>query len=76
MADRMGRDVRVVYPANELAHSSLAKVFNAATGRVVGVEMDGRTKLYRVLLDKPVEVEGVGLVEDDLWAGRYLVNRR
>jgi hypothetical protein len=28
--------------------------------------------LYRVRLDEPVLVPGVGMVEDDLWESRYL----
>jgi hypothetical protein len=46
--------------------------FVGQTGTVVGTEFDGRTKMYRVRLDQPVNVPGVGMVEDDLWAGQYL----
>ena len=46
--------------------------FAGRTGRVVGYEMDGRTRLYRVWLDRPVDVPGVGLVTDDLWSGPWL----
>ncbi len=48
------------------------KQFVGKIGTIVNVELDGRTKMYRVKLDKPVEIPGVGLVEDDLWAGQYL----
>jgi hypothetical protein len=46
--------------------------FVGKTGTVVGEEMDGRTRMYRVRLDEPVEIPGVGMVEDDLWAGSFL----
>ena len=46
--------------------------FEGKTGTVVGVEMDGQTKMVRVRLDTPVEVEHVGTVHDDLWAGKFL----
>lgn len=29
-------------------------------------------KMWRVYLDQPVEVPGVGRVSDDLWEGRFL----
>lgn len=35
-------------------------------------EMDGLNVMYRVRLDTPVIVEGVGLVEDDIWQGAGL----
>ena len=35
-------------------------------------ERDGRTKLYRVELDEPVKIDGVGMVTDDLWAAEFL----
>lgn len=47
--------------------------FVGSTGRVVdNTERDGRTTMYRVRLDVPVNVPGVGLVTDDLWAVEYL----
>ena len=51
---------------------SLGDVFNGQKGTVVGYEKDGSTVLFRVLLDTPVHVEGVGSVKDDLWAGSFL----
>ncbi len=47
------------------------KEFHGATGRVVGAERLGEI-MYRVELDAPVTVPGVGRVTDDLWAARYL----
>ena len=32
-------------------------------------ERDGRTVMYRIRLDRPVEIPGVGMVQDDLWSG-------
>jgi hypothetical protein len=39
------------------------------TGTVIDAEAQGRGRptLFRVRLDEPVNVAGVGLVEDDLW---------
>jgi len=46
--------------------------FIGQTGTVIAEQLDGQTKLYRVELDSPVEVEGLGRVADDLWARPYL----
>lgn len=46
-------------------------------GTVVdNTERDGRTTMFRVRLDAPVEVPGVGHVRDDLWSGAHLRNVR
>jgi hypothetical protein len=39
-------------------------------GGGIGSSLDG--PFYRVKLDSPVEVDGVGMVEDDLWIGALL----
>lgn len=46
--------------------------FEGQAGRIVGEERDGRTRMYRVRLDEPVNIPGVGLVHDDLWQSQYL----
>lgn len=46
--------------------------FVGRTGEIIGNEKDGRMTLYRVRLDEPVDVPGVGTVKDDLWEGRFL----
>lgn len=33
-------------------------------------------KMWRVYLDQPVEIPGVGLVRDDLWEGQFLKTMR
>ena len=48
------------------------KEFVGQTGTITGSEKDGSTTMYRVQLDEPVQVEGVGLVEDDLWSWDFL----
>lgn len=50
--------------------------FVGQTGEIVGVERDGRTKMYRVRLDRPVEIPGLGPVTDDLWAAEHLKTLR
>jgi hypothetical protein len=45
--------------------------FIGKTGTVIGEE-GSRPVMLRVSLDEPVEVEGVGLVRDDLWERRLL----
>lgn len=47
--------------------------FIGATGYIAshGYE-DARDRLYRVRLDRPVMIEGVGLVQDDLWGPDFL----
>jgi hypothetical protein len=44
--------------------------FHGKTGRIIGQE----GKQYRVRLDTPVEIPGVGEVEDDLWDGNLLMS--
>jgi hypothetical protein len=39
-------------------------------------ERDGTTVMYRVRLDEPVMIPGVGEVSDDLWAGSFLKTLR
>ncbi len=48
--------------------------FVGKTGRVTGPReyKDGQTWLHRVTLDEPINVEGVGVVEDDLWSSEFL----
>ena len=48
------------------------KEFVGQVGTVTNREMDGRTCLHRVTLDKPVTIPNVGVVEDDLWSGAFL----
>jgi hypothetical protein len=42
--------------------------FIGKTGEIVGKEGN----LYRVYLDEPVDVAGIGCVRDDLWEGSAL----
>lgn len=50
-----------------------AALFFGKTGTIIdNAERDGTTAMYRVRFDAPVDVPGVGVVTDDLWAGRYL----
>jgi hypothetical protein len=46
--------------------------FVGMTGTITGMEMDGRNKMWRVKLDRPVDVPGVGPVTDDLWTSEFL----
>lgn len=49
------------------------KEFIGSTGTISdNSEKDGSTVMYRVRLDKAVDVPGVGRVEDDLWSGKFL----
>lgn len=45
--------------------------FKGATGRVAGTERCGEL-FYRIELDEPVYIPGVGRVGDDLWTARFL----
>jgi hypothetical protein len=62
MNNRIGQQVRILGGMSE---------FVGKTGTIVGVEL-GRPVMFRVRLDKPVEVPYVGLVKDDLWEGNLL----
>jgi hypothetical protein len=44
------------------------KEFVGKTGTIIGTEMG----MYRVRLDEPVEIPGIGRVRDDLWEGSLL----
>lgn len=48
------------------------KEFEGKTGSIISHEKDGHEILYRVKLDEPVHIEGVGKVRDDLWSGEHL----
>lgn len=50
--------------------------FVGQTGTIVDHEKSGNVTLYRVALDTPVHVPGVGDVADDLWSGPSLRNVR
>lgn len=39
-------------------------------------ERDGSAIMYRVELDAPVTIPGVGEVQDDLWSGSHLKSER
>lgn len=60
---RIGTRVRIASGMRE---------FVGSTGEIIGVERDGRTLMHRVLLDRPVEVVGLGHVTDDLWSSEHL----
>jgi hypothetical protein len=45
--------------------------FRGRLGTIIGEE-GTRPRMYRVRLREPVEVPGVGMVEDDLWQGAAL----
>jgi hypothetical protein len=46
--------------------------FFGVTGTVIGREKDGHTVLHRVELDKPVMINTIGVVTDDLWSKDHL----
>ena len=52
--------------------------FAGRMGTIVGTEKYSRSEspYYRVRLDEPVRIEGVGLVRDDLWMGQCLKTAR
>ena len=53
------------------------KEFRRKTGTVIENDYrDGNVRMYRVRLDEPVTIVGVGEVNDDLWAGRFLKRER
>jgi hypothetical protein len=65
--------VKIVYPQSSLNSTNLSKYFNNQTGLIIGTEMDGKTKMFRVRLDKPVKVPGLSdPVTSDLWSKEYL----
>lgn len=60
-SSRIGKRVRI-------AAGGGMREFIGCTGEIVAVEGE----YYRVRLDTPVQIEGVGLVRDDLWMGHLL----
>lgn len=52
--------------------NSVTSAFVGKRGRVIDMEKDGGTKMWRVRFDDPVQVPGVGEVEDDLFSSAYL----
>lgn len=60
MSDRYGQRVVILGGMSE---------FVGQTGRIVTKEGPA---IYRVELDQPVHIRGVGMVADDLWESRLL----
>ena len=60
MADRSGQRVTILGGMQE---------FIGKTGTILWQEGAG---FYRVRLDEPVEIDGIGVVGDDLWEGALL----
>lgn len=52
------------------------KEFHGKTGRISHIEGEGRDRAYRVHLESPVHVAGVGKVHSDLWQGHHLVKEK
>lgn len=48
------------------------KEFAGKTGRVVHEEMLGRERYYRIRMDEPVNIPGLGRVTDDLWTSKFI----
>ena len=61
MADRTGQRVEIL--------GGMAQ-FVGKTGVILWEE--GGSGLYRVRLDEPIEIDGIGVVGDDLWEGALL----
>lgn len=63
--NRIGKRVRILGGMQE---------FVGKTGTIVDAEKMGRHEpiYYRVRLDTPVDIPGVGQVRDDLWQGHLL----
>jgi hypothetical protein len=59
---RYGQEVRIAGGMKE---------FIGRLGTIIGEE-GTRPRMYRVRLHEPVEIPGVGMVEDDLWQGNAL----
>jgi hypothetical protein len=55
--------------------TGLDKEFEGSYGAVVDMER-GIPTMYRVKLDRPVFIAGVGMVRDDLWHSSYLKKER
>jgi hypothetical protein len=51
--------------------NGLHAAFEGKTGTVVNTE-GTRPKMYRVRLDEPVTIDGLGQVRDDLWSREWL----
>ena len=69
--------VKIRAPKHKLRPlTGLDAAFEGQLGTVREIEMDGRTRMYRVRLDTPVSIEigngGATVVTDDLWSGEYL----
>lgn len=58
--DRSGQRVKIT--------AGMTK-FVGQTGRILYKEYGG---MYRVQLDTPVNIPGIGLVRDDIWESQYL----
>lgn len=46
--------------------------FVGSVGTIIGEERDGGTRMFRVHLDTPIVINGIGPVTDDLWSSAHL----
>ena len=58
--------------ADHVQIKSGLREFVGATGRILHIERYDSVCLYLVLLDRPVELEGVGRVISDRWSHEFL----
>lgn len=71
-----GDRVRINAPKSALRPLvGLDASFEGNHGTVVDIER-GRPTMYRVKLDTPVFISGIGTVRDDLWCREYLKKER
>lgn len=69
---KCGDDVKIRAPKSRVRPlTGLDAAFEGATGYIVGIE-GMHPKMYRVRLNKVVEIPNIGTVRDDLWSSEYL----
>lgn len=64
-----GDRVRIHY---KNPRTDIEKAFQGKVGSISGEERDGRTRMFRVKFNPPVQVPGVEPVTSDLWAAEFL----
>lgn len=64
-----GDRVRIHY---KVVRTEIERAFQGKVGTISGEERDGRTRMFRVRFQPPVQVPGVDPVTSDLWAAEFL----
>ena len=65
---KIGDHVKIARPTRLAPGCGIDDAFEGALGCIIGKEME----MFRVRLDYPIMIEGIGRVTSDLWSREFL----